>query len=179
MQSPRPSRAADWGTPAQSGGRRRGAARAAAGQVAGRARGRGAAGGWGGRAARLPSYLFILLLPSFLPSFPPPLGGYGGDRTNLTLCALEALVPPRSPVAPGGGARAPTRRGLGGPRRRRKVGGPVCPAAVCLLLVGAAALSPAFVTASFPLTLRCVSVPHPPPHASCIPGRFKGSRTFF
>lgn len=72
-------------------------------------------------------------------------------------------MPPRSPVAPGGGARAPTRRGLGGPRRRRKVGGPVCPAAVCLLLVGAAALSPAFVTASFPLTLLCVSVPHPPP----------------
>lgn len=71
-------------------------------------------------------------------------------------------MPPRSPAAPGGGARAPTRRGLGGPRRRRKVGGPVCPAAVWLLLVGAAALSPAFVAASCPLTLLCVSVPPTP-----------------
>lgn len=73
MQSPRPSRAADWGTPAQSGGRRRGAARAAAGQVAGRARGRGAAGREGGGAllASPPTYLFFFSLPSFLLSLHP------------------------------------------------------------------------------------------------------------
>lgn len=102
MQSHRPSRAADWGASAQSGGRRREAAggeRGRAGrQGAGRRgepRGPGSASGRGegaGAAAAIETLPGGTVRSLLGLSFSLVLGSYTRNPTNLTLEALEGFV---------------------------------------------------------------------------------------